>query len=107
MQTLDISHNQLQNVQVIIIIIMMDWLYVNLQQTWIPKKLSDLDISGNLGLSTKIGSLSRNLHNINHIVFEGKSTKSKVAGVTLGGMPAHGKWTYGSSHAPGKLTVCR
>ena len=68
-----------------------------------PKKLNDLDISGNVGLSSNIGNLSRNLRNVGHIVFEGKSAKSKAARVTLGGLPAHGKWTYGSSHAPGEL----
>ena len=57
-----------------------------------------------MGLSSSIGNLSRNLRNVSHIVFEGKSAKSKAARVTLGGMPVHGKWSYGSSHAgAGKL----
>ena len=77
----------------------------NTQQTWIPKKLNDLDVSGNPGLSSSIGVISRNLRSVSHIVFEGKSTKSKAARVTLGGMPAHGKWSYGSSHAPGNLPL--
>lgn len=76
----------------------------NMQQTWIPKKLNNLDVSGNMGLSSNIGTLSRNLRNVNHIVFEGKSAKSKASRVTMGGLPAHGKWSYGSSHAPGTLT---
>ena len=74
-----------------------------LQQTWIPKKLNDLDVSGNMGLSSNISTVSRNLRSVAHIVFEGKSAKSKGPRVMLGGMPAHGKWSYGSSHAPGKL----
>jgi len=73
----------------------------NAQQTWIPKKLNDLDVSGNVNLSSNIGALSRSLRSVSHIVFEGKSTKSKVSRVAVGGRPAHGKWSYGSSHALG------
>lgn len=58
-----------------------------------------------MGLSSNIGTVSRNLRNVGHIVFEGTSTKSKAARVTVGGTPAHGKWSYGSSHASGELAA--
>ena len=60
-------------------------------------------MSGNVALSSSMGVLSKNLSNVSHIVFEGKAVRAKATRVITGGVPAHGRWIFGSSHVPSKI----
>jgi len=57
-------------------------------------------MSGNVALASSMGVLSKNLSSVNHIVFEGKAVRAKTSRIFTGGVPAHGRWIFGSSHVP-------